>query len=136
MRIVILGLGTAGFAAMLAAKKTNPKADITVIDDKDFDLLHTCGLPYAIEGKIKDFNQLKHDVHTDRMGIRQVKGRVDSIDTKNNKVIVNNMGIEFDKLIISTGTVKFYTSHIYKKLLVSSRTQAVAQARELGILKQ
>ncbi len=39
-----------------------------------------------------------------------------------------------DDLIISVGTVKYYTSHIYGKLQVSSRTHAVAQARELGIL--
>jgi LuxR family maltose regulon positive regulatory protein len=38
-----------------------------------------------------------------------------------------------DKLVISTGTVKYYTSHIYRKLQVSNRTQAVASAREIGI---
>ncbi|MEW5959292.1 MAG: LuxR C-terminal-related transcriptional regulator, partial [Chloroflexota bacterium] len=39
-----------------------------------------------------------------------------------------------DKLIISVGTAKFYTSQIYSKLDVGSRTQAVARARELGLL--
>lgn len=39
-----------------------------------------------------------------------------------------------DRLIISTGTVKWYTSQIYSKLNVSSRTQAVARARELKLL--
>jgi predicted ATPase/DNA-binding CsgD family transcriptional regulator len=38
------------------------------------------------------------------------------------------------ELIISTGTVKFYTSQIYGKLNVSSRTQAVARSRDLGLL--
>ena len=37
-------------------------------------------------------------------------------------------------LIISTGTVKWYTSQIYGKLNVRSRTQAVARARELDLL--
>ena len=37
-------------------------------------------------------------------------------------------------LIISVGTVKSYTSQIYGKLAVSSRTQAVARGRELGLL--
>jgi ATP/maltotriose-dependent transcriptional regulator MalT len=37
-------------------------------------------------------------------------------------------------LVLSVGTVKYYTSHIYGKLGVSSRTQAVARARELGLL--
>ncbi len=92
---------------MLAAKKTNPKSDITIIDDKDFDLLHTCGLPFAIDGKIKSFEELQHNVHAEQMGIRKVKGRVDSIDTKNKKVIVNDMGIDYDKLIITTGASAF-----------------------------
>jgi ATP/maltotriose-dependent transcriptional regulator MalT len=39
-----------------------------------------------------------------------------------------------DELIISTGTVKWYASQIYAKLNVGSRTQAVARARELGLL--
>ena len=38
------------------------------------------------------------------------------------------------ELILSRGTVKYYTSQIYSKLGVSNRTQAVAQARELGLL--
>lgn len=39
-----------------------------------------------------------------------------------------------DELIISVGTAKYYTSQIYGKLNVNSRTQAVARARELSML--
>jgi LuxR family maltose regulon positive regulatory protein len=39
-----------------------------------------------------------------------------------------------EALIISVGTAKFYTSQIYSKLNVSSRTQAILRARELGLL--
>lgn len=38
------------------------------------------------------------------------------------------------QLYLSIGTVKWYTSMIYSKLGVSSRTQAVAQAHTLGLL--
>ncbi|MCB0197003.1 MAG: hypothetical protein KDJ65_33960, partial [Anaerolineae bacterium] len=38
------------------------------------------------------------------------------------------------ELVITPGTVKIHTSHIYSKLEVSNRTQAVAKARELAIL--
>jgi LuxR family maltose regulon positive regulatory protein len=39
-----------------------------------------------------------------------------------------------DKLFITVRTVKKHTSNIYGKLNASSRTQAVAQARQLGLL--
>lgn len=39
-----------------------------------------------------------------------------------------------DELILSVGTVKWYLSQIYSKIGVSSRTQALARARELGLL--
>lgn len=38
------------------------------------------------------------------------------------------------ELVISLGTTKWYITHIYDKLGVSSRTQAVARARELKLL--
>ena len=38
------------------------------------------------------------------------------------------------QLIVSVGTVKTHLKHIYGKLAVQSRTQAVAQARTLGLL--
>lgn len=39
-----------------------------------------------------------------------------------------------ERLVLSLGTIKWYTSQIYGKLQVRSRTQALARARELGIL--
>lgn len=39
-----------------------------------------------------------------------------------------------DKLILSAGTVKWYSSEIYGKLGVASRTQAVAEARRLQLI--
>ncbi len=39
-----------------------------------------------------------------------------------------------EKLVIAPGTVKRHVNHIYGKLEVQSRTQAVARARALGIL--
>jgi len=39
-----------------------------------------------------------------------------------------------NQLVVSVGTVKTHLKHIYGKLAVQSRTQAVAQARTLGLL--
>jgi LuxR family maltose regulon positive regulatory protein len=41
-----------------------------------------------------------------------------------------------ERLYIETRTVKWHTSNILGKLGVQNRTQAVAKARELGILKE
>ena len=38
------------------------------------------------------------------------------------------------QLIVSPGTVKAHTANIYRKLDVANRTEAVARARQLGIL--
>ena len=40
-----------------------------------------------------------------------------------------------DSLFVSLNTVKKHTSHIYGKLGVKNRTQAIAQARELGLAR-
>ena len=39
-----------------------------------------------------------------------------------------------DELIVATGTVKTHINHLYGKLAVRSRTQALAKARELNLL--
>ncbi|MCX6045938.1 MAG: LuxR C-terminal-related transcriptional regulator [Chloroflexi bacterium] len=39
-----------------------------------------------------------------------------------------------EQLVVSVGTVKTHLKHIYGKLAVQSRTQAIAQARTLGLL--
>lgn len=113
-KIIVLGLGAAGFGAALAAKKQDRNVDITIIDEKDFDLLHQCGLPFVLEGKIKDFSNLKHLINADKMGINLLNGcKVDKIDF--NKKIVHysdkkndkNEKIGYNKLIIATGSKPF-----------------------------
>jgi len=104
LRLVILGLGTGGFASLLSARKTDFKAEITVIDEKEFDLLHPCGFPYALEGLL-EFENLKHNIGLERMKIKKIKGKTEKIDAENKKVSVNGKEIEFDSLIISVGAV-------------------------------
>jgi ATP/maltotriose-dependent transcriptional regulator MalT len=38
------------------------------------------------------------------------------------------------QLIVAPGTVKAHTASIYRKLDVANRTEAVARARQLGLL--
>ena len=39
-----------------------------------------------------------------------------------------------DQLVLTVGTVKFYLTHLYRKLDVRGRTEALARARHLGLL--
>ena len=59
MKIVIIGSGTGALFSTLTIKKHNREAEIVVLDKKDFELLHPCGLPYVIEGKVNSFDDLK-----------------------------------------------------------------------------
>ena len=76
MKVVIIGLGTAGFAAALAIKKQDRKAEITFIDKKDFDLLHVCGLPYVLERRLHSFSKLKHDINAKAINVIQAEDEV------------------------------------------------------------
>lgn len=107
--IVIIGLGAAGFAAALSARKNDRNAEITVIDEKGYDLMHPCGLPFALDGAVK-LDNLKHSISAESMKIKIINNsKVNIIDTnkkeiqykKNNK---NTDKIKYDKLIIATGS--------------------------------
>jgi len=108
VKIVIVGLGAAGFGAALAAKKQDRNAEITIIDEKDFDLMHQCGLPFALEGKIKDLANLKHSIHADKMGIKLINNsKINRVDTKERAVYYNDKKISYDALIIAAGSKPF-----------------------------
>ena len=107
-KIVILGLGAAGFAAALAIKKTDRKAEIMFIDKKEYDLMHPCGLPYALVGEIA-LDNLKHSIGAKRMNIDVWhNSEATKIDVGKKEVQVNNEEIvKYDKLIIATGSHPF-----------------------------
>lgn len=114
MNIVIIGLGTAGFAAILAIKKLDRAANITIIDKKQFDLQHSCGLPYALEGKI-DLKKLEHSINAEQMNINILsKCEALKIDTKKKKVEYaasdsnSILNLDYDKLLFSTGSLPFF----------------------------
>ncbi|MBU4560784.1 NAD(P)/FAD-dependent oxidoreductase, partial [bacterium] len=59
-KIVIIGLGTAGISACLTIRKKYPKNEVIIIDKKEFDLLHSCGLPFLLDGRVDSPEKLKY----------------------------------------------------------------------------
>lgn len=94
-------------------------------------------LPTIKEQPIKSFCQSIIDafdaeqtpeVNPERLSLQEIKVLEMIALGLSNKVIA-------EKLFISPGTVKWHAHNIYEKLDVGSRTQAVAKARELKIIK-
>ena len=106
MKLIIIGLGTAGYAAAMEAAKRG--ADITIIEKRDFETFSPCGLPYVIDGSIPRFEDLKHAVRL-RNTEKLLSHEVESIDVHQKTVAVKDLesgdkkNIVYDKLIIATG---------------------------------
>ena len=109
-KIIIIGLGTGGLYASKAASRINRNAEITIIERRAYDMFSPCGLPYALEGKVESFEDLKHTVPTTKRLSKLLSHEVLSIDTQDKKVEVRNLKtgetswMEYDSLVIATGS--------------------------------
>ena len=106
-KVIIVGLGSAGYAALITLAKMKKKFEIIVLDSKSYDLLHPCGIPYAIDDEI-DSEKLSQQIGLDRMKITKIEGSATEILP--NKIIKylkdgQEFEIKFDYLLISTGFV-------------------------------
>ena len=109
MNVVVVGLGVGGLYASKYAAGTNRKAKITIIEKRDFDQFSPCGLPYAIEGVVKDFMDLRYAVPVGGRTIKLLNHEVQSIDSSARKLKVKDLQsgssheIPFDTLVLATG---------------------------------
>jgi len=106
MKIVICGFGSAGYAAAMAVKRTDPGAEIIVIDPKYSDLMHPCGIPYALEGVVNPVDLLQ-DISLNKAGIKRFRGRVVRINTAAKEAeYTSDKGDKpekYDSLVIASG---------------------------------
>ena len=58
MKIVIIGGVAAGTSAASKARRVDPNAQITIIQDEPIVSYGACGMPYVIEGLIDSFEKL------------------------------------------------------------------------------
>jgi NADH oxidase (H2O2-forming) len=107
-KVLVIGLGAAGFSAIMSAKKENQQANITVVDPKNIDIVHPCGLPYALEG-LADKTKLSQNIYLEKAGIKKINGKLLKINhnNKNAHVLLNDtleeIVLNYDTMIIAVG---------------------------------
>ncbi|MFC1803407.1 FAD-dependent oxidoreductase [Thermoproteota archaeon] len=158
--IVIIGLGTGGLYSSRAAQRYNRKSQITIIEKRDYHMFSPCGIPYAIEGLVKSFEELKHSVPTTRSLEIHLKHEAIEVDTEGRNVKVKDLEtreekwITYDSLILATGSKPtilpvpganellgkgIYTvstpedGEILRKVALKSKTAAVIGAGAIGM---
>ena len=110
LEIVIVGLGTGGLYASKGALGFNRKCHVNIFEKRDFDQFSPCGLPYVIEGIIKDFEELKYNVpevrnkltkflHHEVVSVDNHKKVVKAVDLKS----FEEKEISYDALVLAPG---------------------------------
>ncbi|MGC8596668.1 MAG: FAD-dependent oxidoreductase [Thermocladium sp.] len=110
-KIVIIGAGAAGASAAARARKLRPEAEITMIDKGLFITHAPCGIPYYVEGAVKNAEDLAVYKPGEFAKDRNINVLTDteatSIDIDKRIIGVKGPGgessIKWDKLIIATG---------------------------------
>ena len=109
MKTVILGLGAGGLFTGITLRKLDREREILFIDPKSFDLLHPCGLPYVIEGKIESFEKVKHNL-PDMGFAKMLEHEAVSVNLEDKTVQAKDLksqelkSIGYDELVIATGS--------------------------------
>jgi NADH oxidase (H2O2-forming) len=110
LEIVIVGLGAGGLYASKNALLHNRNCHITIIEKRDFDQFSPCGLPFAIEGVVESFDDLKHVVPDVKNKLEKfLKHEVVSVDAQKKCVTALNLDTNeekvfpYDSLILSHG---------------------------------
>lgn len=112
-KILVIGGVAAGTSAASKARRTDPKADIRILQEEPVVSYGACGIPYVIEGIIGDFSELiertpdefksKYGidiiVNTRAHKIDRLKKQVCSVNLQNCNEIIS----DYDSLIVATG---------------------------------
>ena len=109
MKIVVLGGGAAGGTAAQFAKKTDRKAEITIVDSEPYGQYSRCGLPYALRGDTSREELVEFSPEWfEKRGIKALYGwKCTKADFSSKSVRIERAGesmkLPYDRLIICTG---------------------------------
>jgi len=113
--IVIIGANAAGVHAANAARKTDPKAKITMVDKESYPAYSRCGIPYVLAGEIPSFEDLTAfpPSHYRMMKFDlRLETKARSINPDEKIVLVEDkegsfQALKYDSLILATGADPF-----------------------------
>ncbi len=113
--IVVIGGTACGPKAAARARRCDPQAQITIIEQEENLATATCGLPYYVSGVIESESALvarQHEFFRDVMDMKVLtRTKALAIDRKAHKIETLNLAtkrratIEYDKLVLATGSV-------------------------------
>jgi NADH oxidase (H2O2-forming) len=114
-KILIIGANAAGVHAANAARKTETKAEITLIDREQYPAYSRCGIPYVLGGEIPSFDDLMAfpPSHYRMMKFDlRLQTQARSINPDDKIVLVedkegNFEALKYDSLILATGADPF-----------------------------
>jgi NADH dehydrogenase len=110
-RLVIVGGGYAG-ATLVHYLSNFPMLEITLIDASSYHLAQT-KLHRYLTGEI-NFDEIAYDFaqFCSKNGANFIQGRVSDIDTTTKSLHVNEQNIEYDYLVLATGSVSLFPKQI------------------------
>ncbi len=104
--VVIVGASAAGLSAALTIKRNKPDAKVVLFRKVEKTPV-PCGIPY-IYGTLKDVKKdIIPDEHFSSMGIDIRVAEVKKIDKEKKEVFYNGDSINYNKLLIATGSIPF-----------------------------
>src|SRR5262245_17761964 len=108
MALVVIGGVAAGMSAAARARRVDPRLDIVVLEKGPVVSYGACGLPYFVEGRIRDASQLivyTPEYFRKERNIQVRTGaRVTAISHPRRDVqLENGERVRYDRLIIATG---------------------------------
>ncbi len=111
--VIIVGGNGAGLSAASQVKKLQPQWKVIVYEKGGYISYASCGMPYFLEGIVKDFKDLlelsPETVINDRKIDLRLHHKVLKVDPENREITVtdgtNNETMNFDYLLLATGAI-------------------------------
>ena len=112
-RLVVIGGSAAGMAAAAKAKRVNKSLEVVVFERSRYVSYAPCGVPYYIEGLVKDLSSLVYytvEYFRNKRNIDvRVRHEVQDVDPAAKRVVVKDLNeektfeMEYDYLVLATG---------------------------------